>query len=64
MKKLGIGIDIINNTRIKKSITNKKFLSRVFSHAEITNSKKKPSHTLRKHYEHLDPRREPLTKKC
>ena len=40
MKKLGIGIDIINNSRIKKSITNKRFLSRVFSNTEITNSKK------------------------
>ena len=40
MKKLGIGIDIINNSRIKRSITNKRFLSRVFSHTEITNSKK------------------------
>ena len=40
MKKLGIGVDIINNSRIKRSITNKRFLSRVFSHTEITNSKK------------------------
>ncbi len=40
MKKLGIGIDIINNSRIKKSISKKRFLSKVFSHTEITNSKK------------------------
>ena len=40
MKKLGIGIDIINNSRIKKLISKKRFLSKVFSHTEITNSKK------------------------
>jgi holo-[acyl-carrier protein] synthase len=40
MKTLGIGVDIINNKRIKKSITNKKFLSRIFSTNEIFNSKK------------------------
>ena len=40
MKKLGIGVDIIDNSRIKRSITNKKFLSRVFSIEEIVNSKK------------------------
>ena len=34
------GVDIINNSRIKRSITNKKFLTRVFSNTEITNSKK------------------------
>ena len=45
MKKLGIGIDIINNSRIEKSITNKRFLSRVFSHIEITNSKKTTNKT-------------------
>ena len=45
MKKLGIGIDIINNSRIKKSITNKRFLSRVFSNTEITNSKKTTNKT-------------------
>ena len=40
MKTLGIGVDIIDNTRIKRSIANKKFLSRVFSNEEIINSKK------------------------
>ena len=45
MKKLGIGVDIINNSRIKRSITNKRFLSRVFSNTEITNSKKTSNKT-------------------
>ena len=40
MQTLGIGVDIIQNSRIKKSIKNKKFLSRVFSKIEIINSKK------------------------
>ena len=41
MQTLGVGVDIIENSRIKKSIKNKKFLSRVFSKIEIINSKKK-----------------------
>ena len=45
MKKLGIGVDIINNSRIKKSIVNKRFLSRVFSNIEIINSKKTSNKT-------------------
>jgi len=45
MKKLGIGVDIINNSRIKRSITNKRFLSKVFSNTEITNSKKTSNKT-------------------
>ena len=40
MKTLGIGVDIVENSRIKKSIKNKKFLSRIFSEKEIVNSKK------------------------
>ena len=40
MQTLGVGVDIIENSRIKKSIKNKKFLSRVFSKREILNSKK------------------------
>ena len=40
MQTLGVGVDIIENSRIKKSIKNKKFLSRIFSKIEITNSKK------------------------
>ena len=39
MKVLGIGVDIINTSRIKKSIKNKKFLSRLFTSHEINNSK-------------------------
>ena len=41
MKILGIGVDIIQNSRIKKAINNKSFVSRIFSKSEITNSKKK-----------------------
>ena len=41
MQTLGIGVDIIENSRIKKSIINKNFINRVFSHEEITESKKK-----------------------
>ena len=40
MSTLGIGVDIIDNSRIKKSITNKKFVSRIFSNDEIIKSKK------------------------
>ena len=40
MKTFGVGVDIIKNSRIKKLITNKKFLSRVFTKAEINTSKK------------------------
>jgi len=40
MQTLGVGVDIIENSRIKKSIKNKKFLSRVFSNIEIVNSRK------------------------
>ncbi|HJN84585.1 MAG TPA: holo-ACP synthase [Candidatus Pelagibacter bacterium] len=39
MQILGVGVDIIENSRIKKSIKNKKFLSRVFSKIEIVNSR-------------------------
>ena len=45
MKNLGIGVDIINNSRIKRSIINKKFLTRVFSNTEINNSKKTSNKT-------------------
>jgi len=41
MKLSGIGVDIIENLRIKKMLKNKKFLKRVFSNYEILNSKKK-----------------------
>ena len=40
MKIVGIGVDIINNKRIKKSIKNNKFIHRTFSKKEILNSKK------------------------
>lgn len=45
MKILGIGVDIIQNSRIKKAIKNKSFVSRIFSKSEITNSKKKNNKT-------------------
>ena len=40
MKISGIGIDIIENIRIKKSIRNKRFINRIFTKKEILNSKK------------------------
>ena len=40
MKTLGIGVDIVQNSRIRKSITNKNFLLRIFTNYEINKSKK------------------------
>ena len=40
MKILGTGVDIIENSRIKKSIKNKSFIARIFSKSEILNSRK------------------------
>tara|TARA_B100001540_G_scaffold88323_1_gene79833 strand:+ start:75 stop:461 length:387 start_codon:yes stop_codon:yes gene_type:complete len=40
MKILGIGVDIIENSRIKRSILNKKFINRIFSRQEISRLKK------------------------
>ena len=40
MKIVGIGVDIVDNKRIQKLIKNKKFISRVFSKKEISQSKK------------------------
>ncbi len=40
MKIIGIGVDIVDNSRIKKSIKNKQFISRIFSKKEINQSKK------------------------
>ena len=40
MKILGIGIDIIDNNRIKESIKNNKFKSRIYSSNELKLSKK------------------------
>ena len=37
---LGIGVDIVQNSRIRKSITNEKFLLRIFTNDEINKSKK------------------------
>jgi holo-[acyl-carrier protein] synthase len=39
MKILGIGIDIVENFRIKKSIKNNKFVSRIFTSSEILSAK-------------------------
>ena len=40
MNLFGIGVDIVDNSRIKKMIRNKVFLNRVFSNYEILNSTK------------------------
>ena len=40
MEILGTGVDIVENLRIKKSLQNKKFISRIFSSNEILLSKK------------------------
>ena len=39
MKIIGIGVDIVENSRIKKSILNNSFLNRVFTKEEILISK-------------------------
>jgi len=47
MKIIGIGVDIIDNLRIKKLIKNKMFLNKIFTNNEIFLSKKiinKPSY--------------------
>ena len=47
MKIVGTGVDIVENSRIKKSILNNSFLHRVFTNEEILISKKmqnKPSY--------------------
>ena len=41
MKTIGIGIDIINNARIKSLLKNKIFINRTYSKNEILISKKK-----------------------
>ena len=41
MQTLGIGVDIIKNSRIKKSINKKTFLSKIYSQKEILDSKNK-----------------------
>ena len=40
MKILGTGVDIVENLRLKKSIMNKQFITRIFTTAEILDSKK------------------------
>ena len=40
MKIIGVGVDIVDNKRIKKSIKNKQFISRIFSKKEINQSNK------------------------
>mgnify|MGYP001351980019 CR=1 FL=1 len=45
MKTFGVGVDIIDNSRIKKSITNKRFLEKIYSEKEIFNSKKTKNKT-------------------
>ena len=45
MKLSGVGVDIIENSRIIRMIKNKVFLKRVFSNYEILNSKKKTNKT-------------------
>ena len=45
MKILGIGFDIIDNKRIRKSITNKAFIKRIFTSKEISNSRSQKNKT-------------------
>ena len=40
MKVIGVGVDIVKNKRIKISIKNKKFITRIFGKNEISNSQK------------------------
>ena len=40
MKIIGVGVDIVDNLRIKKSIKSKKFILRIYSKKEINLSKK------------------------
>ena len=45
MKVIGTGVDIVKNSRIKKSIANNFFLNRVFTNKEILISKKMKNKT-------------------
>ena len=40
MNLVGIGVDIVDNSRVKKLIRNKAFISRIYSTKEINQSKK------------------------
>ena len=55
MKIFGIGTDIVSIDRIKKSVKNKRFLSRVYNIKEISKCKKliKSDHCFAKHWETL-----------
>ena len=46
MRIVGLGVDIINNSRFKKLIKNKKFINRIFSIKEINNFKNKKNKIL------------------
>ena len=46
MRIIGIGVDIVKNSRIKKSILNKSFLYRVFTNEEILISKNKKNKSI------------------
>ena len=46
MEIVGIGVDIINNSRFKKLIKNKKFINRICSIKEINNFKNKKNKIL------------------
>ena len=46
MKILGIGVDIIKNSRIKKSIKNTYFIKRVFGKDEVKFSNRKTNKTI------------------
>ena len=52
MKIIGIGVDIVNNKRIKSSLKSKKFLNRIFGRDEILQAKKlvKPINYLSKRF--------------
>ena len=52
MKIFGIGTDIVSVVRIKKSIKNKRFVSRVYNIKEISKCKKlvKPEHCFAKRF--------------
>ncbi len=41
MKTIGIGVDIVDNNRIKPLLKKKRFINRTFSSQEILNAKKK-----------------------
>ena len=40
MSIIGIGVDIVNNNRIKKQIKNKNFIKRIFTNSEQRSSNK------------------------